>query len=305
MNVSADTPEVSVIIPLRNGADTLGEQLGALSQQDYVERWELIIVDNGSTDGGADLVAHWTHPSATARVVNASEIAGVSYARNAGARAALGRVLVFCDADDVVHPQWLGAMVQATDQFDLVGGALQVTRLNLPEVEIARPNFQGTSLPLGARHLRFAIGANFAVRKRVFDDLGGWSPQFVGGCDDVDFCWRAQYSGYTIGFAPIGVISYRYRTRMRALWRQHYRYGLMEPLLYREHRQEGMPRRTWKQIIVSWRWFLRPSQPGSSGGARTVGHLWSSKAARLTWTSELALQLGRARGSIRYRCRYL
>jgi GT2 family glycosyltransferase len=301
----ADTPEVSVIIPLRNGADTLAEQLAALSQQDYVDRWELIIADNGSTDAGPDLVSRWTHPTATARVVDASELAGVSYARNAGARAALGRVLVFCDADDIVHPQWLGAMVQGAGQFDLVGGALEVSRLNPPEVEVARPNPQGTALPIGARHLRYAIGANFAVRRRAFDDLGGWNPQFVGGCDDVDFCWRAQYLGYTIGFAQSAVISYRYRTGMQALWRQHYRYGLMEPLLYREHRRAGMPRRTWKQVLVAWRWFLRPSRPGSSGGGRTVGHLWSSRAARLTWTSELALQMGRIRGSLRYRCLYL
>ena len=305
MDDSTSTPKVSVIIPLRNGADTLREQLAALSQQDYTDRWELIVADNGSTDGGPDLVGKWSHPTGTARVVDASEVAGVSYARNTGARAALGEVLAFCDADDVVHPQWLGAMVRAADQYDLVGGALDVSRLNPPEVEATRPNPQGKSLPMGARHLRFATGANFGVRRQVFEHLGGWSPQFVGGCDDVDFCWRAQYSGYTMGFAPDAVISYRYRTGMRALWRQHYRYGLMEPLLYQHHREFGMRRRTWKQVAVSWRWFLRPSRPGASGGGRAVGHLWSSRAARLTWTSELALQLGRVRGSIGYRCLYL
>lgn len=305
MNDSVVAPEASVIIPLRNGVETLGAQLDALRQQHFAGPWELLVVDNGSTDGGPDLVNDWAHPTATARVVDASDVAGVSYARNVGARAAQGRVLAYCDADDIVHPQWLAAMVGAIEQFDLVGGPLEVSRLNPPEVETARPNFQSQSLPLGARHLVFAVGANFAVRKDVVDDLGGWSDQFVGGCDDVDFCWRAQYRGYSIGFAPEGVVSYRYRTTTRAIWRQQYRYGLMEPLLYREHRLSGMPPRGWKRVLVAWRWFLVPSKAGSSGGGRTVDHLWKSHAARLTWTSELALQLGRVRGSIRYRSLYL
>lgn len=303
--VKRDEVDATVIIPLRNGATTLADQLAALATQDYPGVWELIVSDNGSTDDGPELVHGWIHSSASARVIDSSAVPGVSFARNAAAREARGRILLFCDSDDVVDPNWLSAMMRACESFDLVGGRLEVSSLNRPEMVQARPNPQSTVLPMGGGHLRYAVGANFAMRQEVFQQVNGWDMKFVAGCDDVDFCWRAQYLAYTIGFAPEATIHYRYRSRGRDLWKQYYRFGKMEPLLYREHRSQGMRRRTGRRIVRAWLWFLKPSGQGSTGGARTTAPLRSSRAARLTWISELAYLLGRVCGSIRYHVMYL
>jgi cellulose synthase/poly-beta-1,6-N-acetylglucosamine synthase-like glycosyltransferase len=65
-NVPAPTPTVSVVIPVLNGAATLGRQLEALAGQTYDQPWEIVVADNGSTDGTVELVEAWTRPAAGA-----------------------------------------------------------------------------------------------------------------------------------------------------------------------------------------------------------------------------------------------
>jgi GT2 family glycosyltransferase len=187
----------------------------------------------------------------------------------------------------------------------LVGGAIDVETLNSPDLIEVRPNPQGIRLPTSVRFLPYSIGANFAVSRLAFETLGGWDQRFAGGADDVDFCWRAQYAGFSLGFTPHAVIAYRYRSDLRALLRQHFRYGLMEPQLYRQHKDHGLQRRTWRQVAVSCRWFIRPRAPGAAGGGRTYESLWRSRSARHTWLRELAYLAGRVRGSLRYRSLFL
>lgn len=290
----SSTTEVSVIIPLRNGAGTLGEQLKALAAQDYSGSWELIIADNGSTDDGPLLLEAWSHPSGTARVVDASRTPGVSFARNNGANAACGDLLIFCDSDDIVRPGWLAAMVSAARDFDMVGGALEVVTLNSFDARTARPDTQLSALSVGLGFLPYGIGANFSVTKQAFLEIGGWNEQYRAGGDDIDFCWRGQYAGFRLGFSPDAVISYRYRDGLRPLTRQYYRYGMMEPLLYREHRSKGMPPRSWKQVLWSYWWFVLH-----------IGDLWRSRASRHAWIRTLAYRAGRVRGSLRFRSVYL
>ena len=121
---------VTVIVPVRNGARTLPEQFEALAAQRYDGAWELIVADNGSTDTTLAVCASWTDRLPRLRVVDASERAGSSHARNVGASAANGELLAFCDADDVVDESWLQAIVESARDHDLVGGVQDEARLN-------------------------------------------------------------------------------------------------------------------------------------------------------------------------------
>jgi len=97
------TPLVSVVVPVRQGARTLGEQLEALSRQTYSGEWELIICDNGSTDGTRGRALAW-QGALPLRIVDASAKKGVAHARNVGIEATRGAYVLICDADDVVDP---------------------------------------------------------------------------------------------------------------------------------------------------------------------------------------------------------
>jgi cellulose synthase/poly-beta-1,6-N-acetylglucosamine synthase-like glycosyltransferase len=87
---------VSVIVPASNAAATLAEQLEALAAQRYDGDWELVIVDNGSTDGTADLARRYRQRFKAFTLVDGGSRRGHSAPRNAGASAARGELLAYC-----------------------------------------------------------------------------------------------------------------------------------------------------------------------------------------------------------------
>ena len=101
---------VSVVIPFLNDAETLADQLAALRAQDYTGDWELLAVDNGSTDGSVEIAERWVKQFPHARVVRADEHRSPGHARNAGASHAIGDFLAFSDADDALPSRatWSG-----------------------------------------------------------------------------------------------------------------------------------------------------------------------------------------------------
>jgi glycosyltransferase involved in cell wall biosynthesis len=286
---------VSVVIPLLNAADTLGQQLEALSRQDWDGEWEVVVSDNGSTDGGRGVAERWASALPALRVVDSSDRGGVSHARNVGAAAARGELILVCDADDVVEPGWISAMARAAGEADVLGGALDDASLNDSVLRAWRGPRPNGSLPTAVNDfLPYAIGSNFGVRASVFRELGGWDETFRGGGDDVEFSWRAQLRGHRLAYVPDAVIRYRYRAGLRALARQFFHYGVAEPRLYRDFRRFGARRDTVEGVARRWRWLLR-----------RLPLAFRPPAVKGRWVGALAFHLGLVRGSVKYRTLYL
>jgi GT2 family glycosyltransferase len=245
--------DLSVVIPARNAGHTLGMQLSALSVQEFDGSWEVIVADHGSTDT-TRAVAELAGPSFPEfRVIDAADASGVSAVRNAGCRAARGSKITFCDADDVVTPDWLAAMSKALENHDAVGGSLRLGLLNSPRVSGWRSRGLVGHLNTWPGYLPWAIGANFAIRTEVFRELGGFDERFpMNGAEDVELCWRLQLAGYSLGFAPDAAIEYRMRETMTDSLRQAYRYAKHEAHLYKRFRSSGMPRRRWSVVAKAW-----------------------------------------------------
>ena len=133
MSKTNRAPEVSVIICALNAALTLPRQLKALENQETELPYEVILVDNGSEDDTRAVMEAWAQEPRedkfTVKVVDASATPGIPAARNAGARAASGRVLAFCDADDEVSPQWVQAFSEVQDK-ELAGGWIRAFDAN-------------------------------------------------------------------------------------------------------------------------------------------------------------------------------
>jgi glycosyltransferase involved in cell wall biosynthesis len=221
---AAEAPQVSVVIPARNAARTLGAQLEALAAQDTSKRWELVVVDNASTDSTRVLAETFARQISPLRVVTWTT-PGSNTTRNAGIRAARAPLVLLCDADDIVAPGWIEAMVSGLATADVVGGHLDCDLLN---DDIARGSRNGPTrdgLPRVFWHLPYAISANLGLHRRVFEQLGGFDETLTVGGDEIDFCWRAQYEGFSIAFAPDAVVNYRFKADLGDAMRQSYRYG--------------------------------------------------------------------------------
>lgn len=227
---------------MHNARETIGEQIDALIDQDYTGDWEVVLADNGSTDGTVEVVEQ--HPAlrdrTDVRVVEVAEAKGSGYARNAAAALCDGDFLAFVDADDRAYPGWLSALVAGAAEVDLVAGEIEVETLNSPVARAARsldslrPAFEDPAF------LPSASGCNLGVWRTAFEAVDGFDNTFIVG-QDVDFSWRAQLAGFTIGFAADAVMAYRLRDTPRGIYRQMRGYGRGEARAYYRYRQYGAP----------------------------------------------------------------
>ena len=245
--------KLSIVIAAYNAASTIGQQLEALAAQQWSGTWEVVVVNNGSTDNTVDVASRFHGRIPNLRVVEASGRRGAAYAANAGARHASGEFLVFCDADDVVADGWVAAMGKALAVHQFVAGPLETARLNTGKLQRYRvsPQSSGIQPYTYPPYLPHAAGANLGVRRAVFDRLGGFD-ESMRALQDTDFCWRVQLSGIDLVPAPDAIVHYRFRDTVSGLLKQAFSYAFYNVVIYKKYRARGMPKLTLKHGIAGW-----------------------------------------------------
>lgn len=231
--------DLSVVIAAFDAAGTLGAQLAALSRQRVDADWEVLVADNGSTDGTRALAEAWADRLPGLRVIDASAHRGAGAARNAGVAAATGRDVLFCDADDVVADDWLAAMHRALGQQAFVAGRFAGDQLNSPRVLRSRtlPQQDGLQYSAHLPGLPHAGAGNLGVRRALFRAVGGFDPGALF-LEDTDLCWRLQLAGVGLAWVPEAVVQVRLRGTLRSALSQGYHYGSGERWLARRYRDQ-------------------------------------------------------------------
>ena len=211
------SPNVSVILPTYNRANELRGALGALFRQTAAAGpYEVIVVDNNSNDGTADLLASCDDP----RVVVVKEPRqGLSYARNAGLALARAEIVALTDDDVEVAPDWIEtivAMMAEHPEVDAVGGRVLpawpdgtpswLTRRHWAPLALQdhgdTSRIFDKSAPVGL------IGANVAFRRAVFERVGQFSPEVqrvkdgIGSTEDHELLNRLYASGGQVMYTP-------------------------------------------------------------------------------------------------------
>lgn len=281
-------PTVSVVIPAHNSWPDLTQQLEAVAAQTYSGPTEVIIVDNNSTSPLRELCRHLSLPGV--QIVDAVGGRGAAYARNAGAEFATGEFLAFCDADDVVHPTWLDTLVQLAASHDVVGTAVETCSINsdkaLDRTPSSTPEQQGKSA-----FLPFAIGASLGCWASVYRELGGMDADVMAS-EDVEFSWRAQLKGFSLGFERTALVGYRLREDLRPLIRQSYALGYGFAQVQGRYRDRGCPPVKIRRVLYWWTMLTL----GNPLVPRSI-----TKISRGQWVRAVAAHVGELRGGIRYR----
>ncbi len=285
-----------MIVPVRDGAHTIGTQLDALQNQSYTGQFDILVSDNGSTD---NLVEVLDRRKAGDRVrvnyVLADDIQGASHARNMGVRNATGEFLAFCDADDVVRKDWLHYLVLSAQHADLVSGSLDTSVINEP-VQHSWRSFVPSEGLFETRFLPFAPGSNFGVWADVVDALGGFDTSMRFGGEDVDFSWRVCIGGWRLSHAALAVVDYRMRPTLAAFFSQVRRYAIGNVELYVGFRDYGFRR---SSVRSTARFLLLIAASNPLVPQRLSGTTHGE------WVGYVAILVGHLQGSIRYRTLFL
>jgi peptidoglycan/xylan/chitin deacetylase (PgdA/CDA1 family)/glycosyltransferase involved in cell wall biosynthesis len=226
--------DTSIIVACLNSEDTIRETFDSLVIQESDRPWEIVVADNGSTDGTRAVVraAIERYPGIAIRLVDASQRKGKSHGLNAAIRAARGRYVMFCDADDTVAPDYVATMSAALDAHPLVASRIDIDQHNPPWARTERNHPQTLGLS-NVEHAPFCLhagGATLGFHKEVFEAVGDFDPDFTV-FEDTDFCVRAHLKGFEIRFVPEAVYHYRFRDTPHAIYAQAKSYARFRALL--------------------------------------------------------------------------
>ena len=220
----ADTERVSVVVPVRNGAGTLPLCLPALLAQSFPpDRFEILCVDNGSTD---ESVAVMQQFAPRVQILRADK-RGASAARNEGIRRARHPWLAFTDCDCVPESDWLAALMRfagGPGQADLMGGRIVAYRPTTGVERFSERLFD-QQRALCEFKPPYAVSANMLASRETLAALGEFDESFLRG-QDVELSYRAFFAGRaTFGYVDDAVVAHVHPKTMVALWRKALQHG--------------------------------------------------------------------------------
>lgn len=228
-------PLVSVIVPGYNEAVVITKCVESILASRY-RRFEVILVDDGSTDETAAIMAALAAEHGRVRSVTQAN-AGKGAALNRGIALSHGDILMFVDADGIFAPDTLLHMLQAFDHPDVGAVCGDDRPVNLDRVQtrmLAVLSHVGTGLvrrALSLLHCLPIVSGNMgAFRRELVQSVGGFHEDSLG--EDLELTWRVYKAGYRVCFQPKALVYAESPSTVRGLWRQRVRWsrGLLQTL---------------------------------------------------------------------------
>lgn len=275
----ADWPRMSIVICSYNGSATIAESIHAVLALDYPD-YELIVIDDGSTDGTAQIA-----DSLGAHVIR-TENRGLSNARNTGYQAASGEIVVYLDDDAYPDIYWLRYLAIAfrDPNVGAAGGP------NLPPPQdsliadcVAHSPGSPMEVLLSDTRAEHIPGCNMAIRRELLETLGGFDARFRAAGDDVDMCWRILESGAQIAFHPAACNWHHRRDSLAAYFSQQQGYGKAEALLAQKwpEKYNQLGHINWQGVVYGH----GVTKPLSLIRNRIYSGVWGSAAFQRLYTT--------------------
>jgi len=281
-------PAISIIIPHLNGKHHLDDCLGSLRNQSFAN-FEVILVDNGSTDGTQEYVRE-KYPEV--RLLNLGNNRGFTGACNAGYEVSYGEIIILLNNDTETDPSWLQAIVDGFERQPRAGSvASKMLLFDQRQVFHTAGDFYRISGLPGNRGVWqqdigqydqeepvfSACGGAAAYRRRMLDEIGFLDDDFFFSCEDVDLAWRAHLSGWQVIYEPSAVVYHKLKASGGGSVNSSYYDGRNFLYLLWKNYPSSLLRRNWRAI-------LRAQLKISSDALRS----WRGAAARARLRGQLA-----------------
>ena len=283
----AAAPLASIVIPNWNGIQHLAGCLGALREQTY-DHTEVILVDNGSTDGSQAFVSEH-YPEV--RLLALERNLGLTGGNNAGFQVARGEILISLNNDTEAHPRFVEALVSALlEHADAGMAAAKMLLLDQRDhIHSAGDGYGRDGIPFNRGvwqrdegqfdepgWIFGGCGGAVAYRRTMLNDTGAFDESFFMYCEDVDLNWRAQLAGWRCWYTPQAIVYHKlsatgggpiasYHTGRNTLW------------VIAKNYPGVLLRRYWKRILRA-QWAV----------TRDALRAWRGEAARARLRGQLA-----------------
>lgn len=224
MNLAAgyevDNPFVSVIVPVYNDSGRIKKCIEALLNQTYrADRYEVIIVDNGSTDNTPQVIKEYNVTLLIEEGIKSSYAA-----RNKGLQNARGEVIAFTDSDCIPHPDWIRKGVDSLlrdANCGLVGGKIEIffRQQDEPSAVELYDSIMGFNQKEDIELFHFGSTANVFTLRKVFEKVGLFDDSLKSGGDNQ---WgrRVFSAGYSLAYAEDAVVAHPARHSLEQLYRR-------------------------------------------------------------------------------------
>ncbi len=253
----SEQPFVSVVIPVYNDPEGIRTTLDAVIDQTYSKaRYEVLVVDNGSTDETGDVVEGYAerHPDLV-QVVTEDEERSPAAARNSGIAAANGSIFAFIDTDMTVEETWLEHAVTSmeSNEWDYMGCNVEIYVEDGKDTLTAKySRIFGFPIQQSIEEQQFSSSGCLFVRREVFDEVGDFDERLFAG-EDQEFGNRVYEAGFGQHFQPAITMYHPARSSPVSLLKNHFRLGRGRAQIQRYHSS-----RVKKPSVLNPRNYLPP-----------------------------------------------
>lgn len=229
-----NTKIYSIIVPVLNGENTIKECIGSLLKQSTPRnRYEIIVVDDGSTDDTRSIVNNFS-----VRYFR-QQNQGPAAARNLGAKKAVGDIILFTDSDCVVAKNWIEEIVRPIlEKREIVGvkGAYKTLQKEIIARFVQLEYEDRYGFMKKNKYIDFIDTYSAAYKRDVFISSGGFDTTFCTAMsEDTELSYRLAKSGYKMIFNPNAIVYHYHPTSLRKYIKRKFKAAFWRILVYRKH----------------------------------------------------------------------
>lgn len=223
--------EISFITPVYNNASTLGKSIEAMLAQSTKRSFEIIVIDDGSTDDSAKIALSFSESHKNIKVIS-KENGGEASALNVGVKEASGKYICIAEGDVELEPDWIEKNIKEFDDPQVMGvGGHLVTPRNDPWIARIAGYEVEHKLDKNAKYVSHITSANAMYRAEIFEEVGTYNEKLINSCLDADVNLRIIDKGYKLVYNREAKALHHYKTTLFGFMNRVYYYARYRPHL--------------------------------------------------------------------------